>query len=159
MYFQEIDNQTDGKPRFVPRSVQIDLESGVTNRVCRIYAQMYRLLAYPQIQSGPTGGLFRPDTFITGNVGAGNNWAKGCELVARFMRVGGVLIVVWNSLHRRCAVFAIERDPPLTIACRRRACGFHSCKPCSIRFNQSLIPSRMFFGNNRKVRMRFKASR
>lgn len=24
------------------------------------------------------GGLFRPDTYITGEAGAGNNWAKGC---------------------------------------------------------------------------------
>lgn len=24
------------------------------------------------------GNLFRPDTFITGTSGAGNNWAKGC---------------------------------------------------------------------------------
>ena len=25
------------------------------------------------------GSLFRPDTFISGTSGAGNNWAKGCE--------------------------------------------------------------------------------
>ncbi|KAI0040952.1 beta-tubulin 2 [Auriscalpium vulgare] len=58
-YFQEI--QSDNATKYVPRSVQIDLEPGVTNRV----------------RSGPTGGLFRPDSFITGDVGAGNNWAKG----------------------------------------------------------------------------------
>ncbi|KAI9454755.1 beta-tubulin 2 [Lactarius psammicola] len=44
----------------------IDLEAGVCDR----------------IRSGPTGQLFKPDTFIAGDGGAGNNWAKGCaELV------------------------------------------------------------------------------
>lgn len=27
--------------------------------------------------AGPFGGLFRPDNFIFGQTGAGNNWAKG----------------------------------------------------------------------------------
>ncbi|KAI0034567.1 beta-tubulin 2 [Vararia minispora EC-137] len=60
-YFEEI---TGGEPsaRYVPRSVQIDLEAGVANR----------------LRSGPIGGLFRPDTWIAGEGGAGNNWAKGC---------------------------------------------------------------------------------
>jgi len=49
--------------KYVPRSVQIDLEAGVCDR----------------LRSGPTGALFRPDTFITGDGGAGNNWAKGCS--------------------------------------------------------------------------------
>ncbi|KAI0314306.1 beta-tubulin 2 [Amylostereum chailletii] len=64
-YFEEI--EASGQAfRYVPRSVQIDLEVGVANR----------------IRSGPIGGLFRPDTWITGDGGAGNNWAKGCaELV------------------------------------------------------------------------------
>ncbi|KAI0059253.1 beta-tubulin 2 [Artomyces pyxidatus] len=58
-YFTEVDS--DSATKYVPRSVQIDLEDGVCNR----------------IRSGPTGNLFRPDTFITGDTGAGNNWAKG----------------------------------------------------------------------------------
>ncbi|KAF7977042.1 hypothetical protein HWV62_4808 [Athelia sp. TMB] len=58
-YFTEVGSPE--KPKYVPRSVQIDLETGVTNR----------------IRSGPMGGLFRPDTYITGDSGAGNNWAKG----------------------------------------------------------------------------------
>ena len=29
------------------------------------------------IRSGPLGGLFRPDNFVFGQSGAGNNWAKG----------------------------------------------------------------------------------
>ncbi|KAI0703780.1 Tubulin/FtsZ, GTPase domain-containing protein [Cytidiella melzeri] len=59
-YFNEIESRGEGK-KYVPRSIQIDLEPGVTNR----------------IRSGTIGQLFRPDTFITGNSGAGNNWAKG----------------------------------------------------------------------------------
>jgi tubulin beta len=29
------------------------------------------------VRSGPLGGLFRPDNFVFGQSGAGNNWAKG----------------------------------------------------------------------------------
>ena len=29
------------------------------------------------IRSGPMGNLFRPDNFVFGQSGAGNNWAKG----------------------------------------------------------------------------------
>ena len=29
------------------------------------------------VRSGPMGGLFRPDNFVFGQSGAGNNWAKG----------------------------------------------------------------------------------
>ncbi|KAJ3995069.1 beta-tubulin 2 [Lentinula boryana] len=59
VYFNEIEH--GGIQRYVPRSTQIDLEAGVCNR----------------LRSGPIGGLFRPDTFVTGEPGAGNNWAKG----------------------------------------------------------------------------------
>ncbi|KAJ8469323.1 hypothetical protein ONZ45_g16927 [Pleurotus djamor] len=55
VYFTEVN--PDGHTRYVPRSVQVDLEAG--------------------IRSGPLGGLFRPGTFVTGDAGAGNNWAKG----------------------------------------------------------------------------------
>ncbi|KAJ2917399.1 hypothetical protein MD484_g2982, partial [Candolleomyces efflorescens] len=43
------------------RSVQVDLEAGVCNK----------------IKGGKLGALFRPDTFLNAEVGAGNNWAKG----------------------------------------------------------------------------------
>ncbi|KAK7037758.1 Tubulin beta-2 chain [Paramarasmius palmivorus] len=59
VYFTEVESQ--GQLKYVPRSTQIDLEAGVCNK----------------IRSGPLGGLFRPDTFVTGDSGAGNNWAKG----------------------------------------------------------------------------------
>lgn len=29
------------------------------------------------VRSGPFGALFRPDNFVFGQSGAGNNWAKG----------------------------------------------------------------------------------
>ena len=45
----------------MPRAVLIDLEPGTMNTV----------------RSSTFGGLFRPDSFIHGQGGAGNNWAKG----------------------------------------------------------------------------------
>ncbi|KAJ3490845.1 hypothetical protein NLI96_g1125 [Meripilus lineatus] len=60
VYFTEVE-QSGETTRYVPRSVQIDLEEGVCNH----------------IRSGKIGSLFRPDTFITSTTGAGNNWAKG----------------------------------------------------------------------------------
>lgn len=56
MYF----NEAHGG-RFVPRAVLVDLEPGVLDAV----------------RSGPFGQLFRPDNFIFGQSGAGNNWARG----------------------------------------------------------------------------------
>eukprot|EP00529_Nitzschia_sp_RCC80_P042824 CAMPEP_0113488790 /NCGR_PEP_ID=MMETSP0014_2-20120614/26199_1 /TAXON_ID=2857 /ORGANISM="Nitzschia sp." /LENGTH=447 /DNA_ID=CAMNT_0000382515 /DNA_START=112 /DNA_END=1455 /DNA_ORIENTATION=- /assembly_acc=CAM_ASM_000159 len=47
--------------RYVPRAVLTDLEPGTMD----------------SIRGGPYGSLFRPDNFIFGQSGAGNNWAKG----------------------------------------------------------------------------------
>lgn len=47
--------------RWVPRSILIDLEPGTMDAV----------------KASPVGKLFRPDNFIFGMNGAGNNWAKG----------------------------------------------------------------------------------
>lgn len=47
--------------RYVARSVLIDLEPGTMDAV----------------RSSKYGGLFRPDNYIYGQSGAGNNWAKG----------------------------------------------------------------------------------
>jgi len=47
--------------RFVPRAVLVDLEPGTLDA----------------IKGSPYGNLFRPDNFISGQSGAGNNWAKG----------------------------------------------------------------------------------
>lgn len=47
--------------RWVPRAVLMDLEPGTMDSV----------------RAGPYGALFRPDNFVFGQTGAGNNWAKG----------------------------------------------------------------------------------
>ncbi|CAN7072958.1 unnamed protein product, partial [Brassica oleracea var. botrytis] len=47
--------------RFVPRAVLMDLEPGTMG----------------SLRSGPYGQTFRPDNFVFGQSGAGNNWAKG----------------------------------------------------------------------------------
>lgn len=47
--------------KYVPRAVLVDLEPGTMD----------------SIRSGPSGQLFRPDNFVFGQSGAGNNWAKG----------------------------------------------------------------------------------
>jgi len=47
--------------KYVPRAVLVDLEPGTMDSV----------------RSGPYGRIFRPDNFVFGQSGAGNNWAKG----------------------------------------------------------------------------------
>ncbi|CAH2083558.1 unnamed protein product [Euphydryas editha] len=54
-------NEAGGGTRFVPRAVLIDLEPGTMDA----------------IRSSPYGQLFRPDNYVFGQSGAGNNWAKG----------------------------------------------------------------------------------
>jgi hypothetical protein len=82
-YFSEVNSGSTAK--YVPRSVQIDLEAGVCDR----------------LRSGPTGALFKPDTYITGEGGAGNNWAKGCSFLSShcylLFRCSCFLL---SSLHR-----------------------------------------------------------
>ncbi|KKA29206.1 hypothetical protein TD95_000952 [Thielaviopsis punctulata] len=53
-------NEASGN-KYVPRAVLVDLEPGTMDAV----------------RAGPFGQLFRPDNFIFGQSGAGNNWAKG----------------------------------------------------------------------------------
>jgi tubulin beta len=56
VYFNEA-----GNGNYVPRSIMVDLEPGTMDA----------------IRSSPYGQIFRPDNFIFGQSGAGNNWAKG----------------------------------------------------------------------------------
>jgi len=56
VYFNDVRNT-----RYVPRCILLDLEPGVLD----------------SIRSGPSGKLFRPDSFVFAQSGAGNNWAKG----------------------------------------------------------------------------------
>ena len=58
VYYNEI-----GANKYVPRAVLVDLEPGTMDSV----------------RAGPLGHLFRPDNFVFGQSGAGNNWAKGRE--------------------------------------------------------------------------------
>jgi len=62
--------------RYVPRAILTDLEPGTMDA----------------IRSGTHGQMFRPDNFVFGQSGAGNNWAKGhytegAELVDAIMDV------------------------------------------------------------------------
>ncbi|XP_007949710.1 tubulin beta-1 chain [Orycteropus afer afer] len=68
-------NEAHGK-KYVPRAVLVDLEPGTMD----------------SIRSGKLGALFQPDSFVHGNSGAGNNWAKGhytegAELIESVMDV------------------------------------------------------------------------
>jgi tubulin beta len=82
--------------RYVPRAILMDLEPGTmvgffdfclkiekwsswnygqkiyiyTNSFCAKFFQ-------DSVRAGPFGQLFRPDNFVFGQTGAGNNWAKG----------------------------------------------------------------------------------
>lgn len=47
--------------KYVPRSILVDLEPGTLDAA----------------RAGPFGQLYRPDNFVFGQSGAGNNWAKG----------------------------------------------------------------------------------
>ena len=62
--------------KYVPRCILLDLEPGTMDSV----------------RSGPFGLLYRPDNFVFGQSGAGNNWAKGhytegAELVDNVLEV------------------------------------------------------------------------
>ncbi|PZC72667.1 hypothetical protein B5X24_HaOG210760 [Helicoverpa armigera] len=69
-------NEAADGARFVPRAVLVDLEPGTMDA----------------IRSSTYGQLFRPDNYVFGQSGAGNNWAKGhytegAELVDAVMDV------------------------------------------------------------------------
>ncbi|VDK88824.1 unnamed protein product, partial [Onchocerca ochengi] len=53
-------NEANGG-KYVPRAILVDLEPGTMD----------------SIRGGGFGQLFRPDNFVFGQSGAGNNWAKG----------------------------------------------------------------------------------
>ncbi|CAG2169683.1 unnamed protein product, partial [Oppiella nova] len=71
VYYNESSSNT-----YVPRAILLDLEPGTMDAV----------------RSSQFGRLFRPDNFVFGQSGAGNNWAKGhytegAELVDSVMDV------------------------------------------------------------------------
>ena len=59
--FQVYYNEAHQGGKYVPRAVLVDLEPGTMDSV----------------RSGAFGRIFRPDNFIYGQSGAGNNYAKG----------------------------------------------------------------------------------
>ena len=61
VYFNEASTRSTTKRKYVPRALLVDLEPGTLDAV----------------RAGPIGRMFRPDNFIFGQTGAGNNWAKG----------------------------------------------------------------------------------
>jgi hypothetical protein len=68
-------NETGGN-KYVPRAILVDLEPGTMD----------------SIRSGPLGSLFRPDNFVFGQSGAGNNWAKGRKFPPFFFREAGTFL-------------------------------------------------------------------
>jgi tubulin beta len=66
VYYNEI-----GANKYVPRAILVDLEPGTMDAV----------------RTGPHGGLFRPDNYVFGQSGAGNNWAKGREWIIFFVTI------------------------------------------------------------------------
>lgn len=83
--------------RRVPRSVLIDLEPGTMDAV----------------RSSSLSGLFRPDNFIYGSSGAGNNWAKGhytegAELLDEVMDVVHQEVENCDSLQGRVFCFVLS---------------------------------------------------
>ncbi|CAH2097343.1 unnamed protein product [Euphydryas editha] len=62
VYYNEASVATkESGGKYVPRAILLDLEPGTMDAV----------------RSGGYGQLFRPDNFVFGQSGAGNNWAKG----------------------------------------------------------------------------------
>lgn len=81
--------------KYVPRAILVDLEPGTMDSV----------------RSGPFGQIFRPDNFVFGQSGAGNNWAKGhytegAELVDSVL---DVVRCVDCSVYSRNIIFLIKK--------------------------------------------------
>ena len=83
-------NQASGG-KYVPRAILLDLEPGTMDSV----------------RAGPYGGIFRPDNYVFGQSGAGNNWAKGHYTEGRLtkfiMIVGGLSI--YSSITFQIVIF------------------------------------------------------
>merc|ERR1712227_606648 len=92
VYYNEA---TGGK--YVPRAVLVDLEPGTMDSV----------------RSGPFGQVFRPDNFVFGQSGAGNNWAKG------HYTEGAELVDSVHDVVRKeaegCIAFRDSRSPTLLV--------------------------------------------
>ncbi|KAF7124364.1 hypothetical protein RHSIM_Rhsim12G0138700 [Rhododendron simsii] len=120
-----------GSGRFVPRAVLMDLEPGTMDSV----------------RASPYGQIFRPDNFVFGQSGAGNNWAKGhytegAELIDSVLDVvrreaeSCDCLQAFPSVFNSNALFLANHQPHLTAyessgseetAEERRNLGFQVC--------------------------------
>eukprot|EP01018_Ginkgo_biloba_P012349 Gb_28103 [translate_table: standard] len=94
--------------RYVPRSLLMDLEPGTMDSV----------------RSGSYGQIFRPDNFVFGQTGAGNNWAKGhytegAELIDSVLDVVRKEAESCDCLQGSLLLFQTFKLPPIT--------GFQVC--------------------------------
>ncbi|KAI8528615.1 hypothetical protein RHMOL_Rhmol12G0161500 [Rhododendron molle] len=98
-----------GSGRFVPRAVLMDLEPGTMDSV----------------RASPYGQIFRPDNFVFGQSGAGNNWAKGhytegAELIDSVLDVvrreaeNCDCLQAFPSVFNSYALFLANHQPHLT---------------------------------------------
>uniref|UniRef100_A0AAQ4QF31 Tubulin/FtsZ GTPase domain-containing protein n=1 Tax=Gasterosteus aculeatus aculeatus TaxID=481459 RepID=A0AAQ4QF31_GASAC len=81
--------------KYVPRAILVDLEPGTMDSV----------------RSGPFGQIFRPDNFVFGQSGAGNNWAKAvtaCRVSSSHTRWAVAPALVWE----RCSSARSARSTP-----------------------------------------------
>uniref|UniRef100_A0A183UUM9 Tubulin beta chain n=1 Tax=Toxocara canis TaxID=6265 RepID=A0A183UUM9_TOXCA len=78
--------------KYVPRAVLVDLEPGTMD----------------SIRGGAFGQLFRPDNFVFGQSGAGNNWAKGHYTEGAEL-VDNVLDHVFRFFFFACVVVKKDR--------------------------------------------------
>ena len=115
VYFNEA---TGG--RYVPRAVLMDL-------VCTaFFSWWYTHKQYctqepgtmDSVRAGPYGQIFRPDNFVFGQTGAGNNWAKGhytegAELIDSVLDVVRKEAESCDCLQGACRLLFIQK-PPIT---------------------------------------------
>ncbi|RRT58371.1 hypothetical protein BHE74_00009369 [Ensete ventricosum] len=107
--------------RYVPRAVLMDLEPGTMDSV----------------RTGPYGQIFRPDNFVFGQSGAGNNWAKGhytegAELIDSVLDVVRKEAENCDCLQDECMV--LDNEALYDICFRTLKLTTPSCKRVSEQF-------------------------
>ena len=76
--------------KYVPRAVLVDLEPGTMDSV----------------RSGPYGQIFRPDNFVFGQSGAGNNWAKGHYTEGKYTAILDTFAYICRHSLKLLLIFA-----------------------------------------------------
>ncbi|KAJ6712467.1 TUBULIN BETA-6 CHAIN [Salix purpurea] len=91
--------------RYVPRAVLMDLEPGTMD----------------SLRTGPYGQIFRPDNFVFGQNGAGNNWAKGhytegAELIDSVLDAASKSVILWEvELDQEWGLCSYQRSGKNTL--------------------------------------------